>query len=197
MSALRPLAFWRHRMKTVSNKADTSVLEGVSRAHALPRPAIKWLGTGARIALRSFDFAHDADAICAFQQETYRVNFPDFDFTPEFDQAFRHDLRRASLDTAHEMFVLDNGAPVGFLWLVVCENTWTSERYGYINNIFVSPHLRGQGLACELMLQADAFFRNRRIRRVRLTVTSSNQDAVRLYERSGYEVTRWEMEKDL
>ena len=197
MNALRPLAFWRHRTKTAADKSETATFDGVSRARALPRPAIKWLGTGARIALRSFDFAHDADAICAFQQETYRVNFPDFDFTPEFDQAFRHDLRRASLDTAHEMFVLDEGELVGFLWLVVCENTWTSERYGYINNIFVSPRLRGQGLAGELMAQSDAFFRNRRIRRVRLTVTASNQEAVRLYERAGYEVTRWEMEKEL
>ena len=86
---------------------------------------------------------------------------------------------------------------VGFLWLVVCENSWTRERYGYINNIFVAPHLRGQGLAAELMLQSDTFFRNRRIQRVRLTVTSSNLDAVHLYQRCGYETTRWEMEKEV
>ena len=195
MNALRPLAFWRHRAKTAA--PETISADSVSRAREMPRPAIRWLGAGARIALRSFDFAHDADAICAFQEETYRVNFPDFEFTPEFTQAFRHDLRRAALDTAHEMFVLDEGAPVGFLWLVVCENTWTRERYGYINNIFVAPRLRGQGLAAELMAQSDAFFRNRRIKRVRLTVTASNMDAVHLYERCGYEVTRWEMEKEL
>ena len=195
MNALRPLAFWRHRTKTAASEVIS--VDGISRAREMPRPAIKWIGTGARIALRSFDFAHDADAVCAFQEETYRVNFPDFEFTPEFDQAFRHDLRRATLDTAHEMFVLDEGEPVGFLWLVVCENTWTRERYGYVNNIFVAPRLRGQGLAAELMAQSDAFFRNRRIKRVRLTVTASNMDAVHLYERCGYEVTRWEMEKEL
>ncbi len=201
MNALRPLAFWRRRAKisaldTIA-ASGTITADGLSRAREMPRPAIKWLGNGARIALRSFDFAHDADAVCAFQEETYRVNFPDFEFTPEFAQAFRHDLRRAALDTSHEMFVLDEGAPVGFLWLVICENNWTLERYGYINNIFINPRLRGQGLAAELMAQAEAFFRNRRIRRVRLTVTASNVEAVHLYERSGYQVTRWEMEKEL
>src|SRR4028119_679071 len=44
----------------------------------LPRPAIRWVGTDRRIALRPFDFTADADAVCAFQEETYSNNFPGF-----------------------------------------------------------------------------------------------------------------------
>jgi len=163
----------------------------------LPRPAIRWVGTDRRIALRPFDFTADADAVCAFQEETYTNNFPGFQYNDSFATAFRHDLRRASLDPQHGLFVLDDGTISGFLWLVICENTWTRERYGYVNNIYISPPRRGEGLAQELMQQTDAFFRNRRVKRVRLTVTAANTAASRLYQRNGYAVTRWEMEKDL
>ena len=163
----------------------------------LPRPALRWVGQAGRIALRPFDFAADADAVCAFQEETYSINFPDFRYTDSFAQAFRHDLRRAALDANHAVFVLDDGVVCGFLWLVICENNWTRERYGYVNNLYIAPTRRGQGLARELMTQSDSWFRSRRIRRVRLTVTTSNEEAVHLYENCGYSVTRWEMEKEL
>ena len=174
--------------------ATPNVMTGGRR---LPTAALRWVGTGGRIALRPFDFVADADAVCAFQEETYSINFPDFRYTDSFAQAFRHDLRRAALDPNHAVFVLDDGAVCGFLWLVICENNWTRERYGYVNNLYLAPSRRGQGLARELMTQSDTWFRSRRIRRVRLTVTTSNDEAVHLYENCGYRVTRWEMEKEM
>ena len=180
--------------------------------------------------MRAFEFLSDADAVCAFQGETYEFNFPDFRYTPDFGQAFRFDLRRASLDSQHGLFVLDDRwamagggtdaeagdvmrpadataldtpgkSPVrgvcGFLWLVLCQNTWTGERYGYVNNLYLAPHRRGQGLGRELLGQADTFFRSRGIHRVRLTVSAHNESAVHLYQNNGYGVTRWEMEKEI
>ena len=167
---------------------------GVSQ---LPRPAIRWVGTGGRIALRSFEWQADSNYVCSWQEETYGINFRDFRFTPEFADAFRHDLRRAALDINHGLFMLDDGAPCGFLWLVICQNSWTNERYGYVNNLFVVNSRRGQGLGEDLMNYADDWFRRRRISRIRLTVTVENDAACRLYERLGYEVKRWEMEKDI
>lgn len=172
-------------------------LEPMSGVRKLPRPALRWVGNGHRTALREFDFAADGDAVCAWQQETYSLNFPDFRFTDSFAAAFRHDLRRAALDPHHGIFVLDEGELSGFLWLVVCENTWTGERYGYVNNLYLTPQRRGAGLARELMQQAEKWFRERGIKRARLTVTTSNAAACRLYENCGYSTTRWEMEKEL
>ncbi len=175
-----------------------------ANAERMPRPALRWLGPRADMALRSFDFAADIDAVAAFQRDNYELNFPEFSYSRDFETAFRQDVRRAALDPNHAIYVLDEvGAPirgrhiVGFVWLVVCENGWTNERYGYINNLYLVPEKRGQGLAGELMAQSDAFFRTRRIRRVRLTVTASNARAAALYERSGFSTTRWEMEKDI
>ncbi len=168
----------------------------------LPNPALRWVGEAGRIALREFSFEADTETICSFQEETYALNFPSFHYTPGFAQAFRHDLRRATLDNHHGLFVLDErreekGDLAGFLWLVVCENNWTGERYGYINNVYVLPARRGQGLGQELMRYTDDFFRSRGVRRVRLTVTASNAEAATLYKHAGYDVTRWEMEKEL
>lgn len=165
--------------------------------HSLPKPALRWIGDGGRVALREFDFARDADAVCSWQQETYSLNFPDFRYTDSFSSAFRHDLRRGALDPHHAIFVLDDGQPLGFLWLVICENTWTGDRYGYVNNVYLTPSQRGHGLAREMMAHAERWFRSRGIKRARLTVTSSNGVACKLYESCGYETTRWEMEKEL
>src|SRR5687767_7893356 len=70
----------------------------------LPRPALRWVGPAGRIALREFHLESDADAVCAFQEDTYSLNFPDFHFTRGFAQAFRHDLLRATLDNHHGLF---------------------------------------------------------------------------------------------
>jgi ribosomal protein S18 acetylase RimI-like enzyme len=188
-----------HPQQAVANNTSntSNTLSSVAGVRALPRPAIKWIGPAGRMALREFDFASDADVICSWQEETYSTNFADFQYTDSFAAAFRHDLRRAALDPHHGLFVLDEGELVGFLWLVICENTWTRERYGYVNNLYIASARRKGGLARDLMGHADTWFRNHRIKRARLTVTVDNADACKLYERCGYDVARWEMEKNL
>jgi len=168
-----------------------------SGARALPRPAMRWLGPQGNVALRPFDFDADADAVCEFQNETYTLNFPDFHYDGAFSTAFRHDLRRAALDGQHGLFVLDENRPIGFIWLVICQNTWTNERYGYVNNLSILGERRGQGLGREMMRQADDFFRSRGVRVARLSVTVANRAACALYADSGYTTERWEMEKKL
>ncbi|MBW3637913.1 MAG: GNAT family N-acetyltransferase, partial [Armatimonadetes bacterium] len=78
-----------------------------------------------------------------------------------------------------------------------CQNTWTSERYGYINNLYIVPEKRGQKLGESLLGFSNEWFKSRRVSKLRLTVTASNQAACRLYEKGGYQVTRWEMEKEI
>lgn len=200
----------RTRWKTRSNKnalgqqSRSTPGESLVRTQAFPCPVIRWVAEG-RIALRSFVFDTDTEAICSFQEETYAFNFPDFRYTPKFSEAFRYDVRRAALDPDHGIFVLDDGRETkqktsniaGFLWVVLCHNNWSGERYGYVNNLYISPSRRGAGLSKELMKQSDEWFRSRGIKRIRLTVTASNESAVALYRSCGYDVDRWEMEKIL
>ncbi|RYX82508.1 GNAT family N-acetyltransferase [bacterium] len=162
-------------------------------------PVLRWVGTDSTIAIRSFDWENDADFICSWQRETYAINFPDFKLSLEFSGAFRHDLRRAFLDGNHALWMLEdaNGAPCGFIWVVLCTNSWTNERYGYVNNLFIESSYRGLHLGEDLLEHAAGWFRSRKVEKLRLTVTGSNASAVRLYERAGFTVERLEMERDL
>jgi len=200
---------WKNRSSEAAVPApSTPVTAPLSvnalRPQAFPSPIIRWVGEG-RIAVRNFVFDADTDAICSFQEETYALNFPDFQYSPKFADAFRHDLRRASLDPNHGIFVLDDGRETkkktgniaGFLWVVLCQNNWSGERFGYVNNLYVAPSRRGGGLSKELMKQSDEWFRMRGIKRIRLTVTATNESAIALYRSCGYAVDRWEMEKML
>ena len=154
--------------------------------------------------MRAFDWNADAQIISEWQRETYALNFPDFGYTPEFAAAFRHDLRRAALDENNGLFVLTElsadkpaGNLCGFIWIVLCRNNWTNESYGYINNLYVASSRRGSGLSDELMSYAENWFRERGVSKLRLTVTSTNVAACKLYERLGYQTQRFEMEKEI
>lgn len=147
--------------------------------------------------VRPFEFRRDADAVCGFQNDTYTLNFDDFEYTDAFARAFRHHLRRASLSDTNGVFVLQHYSDeiVGFLWLVIYRNEWTGNPYGYVNNLYVAPQHRGRGLGHRLMQQTDAFFSVHDVHDIRLSVTITNEAAMHLYKAHGFEVTRWEMEK--
>ncbi len=202
MISLWPWARAKHGEETL----QCSEVGPAARAdYNLPSTPIRWV-ENTDIALRPFVFESDANTICGFQEETYLLNFPDFRYTPAFANAFRYDLRRASFSPDHGIFVLENAAEsqtrklpsiAGFLWLMISQNSWSGERSGYVNNLYVSPSYRNQGMGRELLRQSDDFFRSREIVNIRLTVTQSNADAIALYRRNGFAVTRWEMEKKL
>ena len=65
-----------------------------------------------------------------------------------------------------------------------------NDRTGHITQICVSPEFRGTGLGYELMRRSLLRLLNAGCRRVSLTVTTSNDDALRLYQRLGFETTR-------
>ena len=198
MISLKRWGIWKPnaKPKAIASAPSTAAASGRTK----PRPVVRWIAEG-RVALRAFDFENDAEAVCSFQPETYSINFPDFVYTARFADAFRYDLRRATLDPNNALFVLDDARErqniIGFLWLVICQNNWTQERFGYVNNVYVAPHRRGSDLGAELLRQSDEWFRTRGIRRVRLNVTTSNAAALKLYEKNGYRVQRWEMEKEV
>ncbi len=191
-------------MKALSWRALFAPRQTADAAETAPaRPFLRRINADPRVGLRVFDWSADAEIVSEWQRETYALNFPDFGYTPEFAAAFRHDLRRAALDENNGLFVLSeldshNGEQLcGFVWVVLCHNNWTSERYGYINNLYIAPSRRGHGLSDELMSYAESWFRERRVSKLRLTVTSTNVNACRLYERLGYQTQRFEMEKDI
>ena len=148
--------------------------------------------------MRPFNWDRDAETVIAFQEDNFSLNFSDFIMTHRFEESFRADLRRAANDRSQGLFVIEvDGQLVAFLWLVILANNWTGERYGYINNLYVRPEFRHQGLGTQCMEKAESFFRSRGIRKVRLTVSCGNAAAVSLYQKMGYGTIRFDMEKEI
>jgi ribosomal protein S18 acetylase RimI-like enzyme len=65
-----------------------------------------------------------------------------------------------------------------------------NDHTGHITQICVAPEFRGTGLGYELMRHSLLRLLHTGCRRVSLTVTSSNQDAIRLYRRIGFKTIR-------
>ena len=65
-----------------------------------------------------------------------------------------------------------------------------NDRTGHITQICVAPQFRGTGLGYELMRRSLLRLLHIGCRRVSLTVTSANEEAIRLYRRMGFKTFR-------
>ncbi len=72
----------------------------------------------------------------------------------------------------------------------ICLSSLVAADVGHITQICVAPALQGAGLGYELMRRSLVSLAHAGCRRISLTVTSANRDAVRLYEKMGFETIR-------
>ena len=69
-------------------------------------------------------------------------------------------------------------------------DTWeTGSRIGEIESLSVLPHLRGSGLGSELLTRLEDHLLGLGVDDVILGALPGNSDAIRLYERRGYQAT--------
>jgi ribosomal protein S18 acetylase RimI-like enzyme len=61
---------------------------------------------------------------------------------------------------------------------------------GHITQLCVVPSARGLGLGYELLRHAISALRTHGARRISLTVTAANTEAIRLYEQCGFHEVR-------
>lgn len=71
--------------------------------------------------------------------------------------------------------------------LLLCSRV--REDVGHVTQICVAPEYRGGGLGTMLMRECAASLASRNFSKLTLTVTASNQNAVALYERLGFQAT--------
>ncbi len=145
--------------------------------------------------IRPYRQPQDFRAILDAQCDLYQINFPRFVCTPVFlaDQAQR--LRVAGRRPMENgIFVLDDQESLaGFVWVAVRVDLQGA--YGSVDQVYLKPPYRRQGYGELLMQAADDFIRRQGLKTARLYVTRDNRAAVQLYEKAGYEITRYEMER--
>lgn len=139
------------------------------------------------------DFRGMVDAQC----DLYQSNFPRFVCTHSFlaDQGQR--LKTAARRPfEHGIFVLDDSGTLGgFVWVAIRMDLQGA--FGSIDQVYLFPAYRHQGWGRRLLDAAEQFLKERGVHYARLYVTQENAEAVHLYENSGYDIIRYEMEKPL
>jgi GNAT superfamily N-acetyltransferase len=84
----------------------------------------------------------------------------------------------------------DNGKAVGMVNWIMHPSTWTDGDYCYLQDLFVSPDLRGGGVGKQLIDAVYTAARERGCSRVYWLTHESNTDAMKLYDkvaaRSGF-----------
>ncbi|MBX6341800.1 MAG: GNAT family N-acetyltransferase [Thermomicrobiaceae bacterium] len=81
------------------------------------------------------------------------------------------------------------GRIVGALQVNQRFSTWESADYGYIEDFCVDPEWRGRGVGSALLDYLARWAAGRGWARLDLDVQASNRDAVRFYQRHGFEDT--------
>jgi ribosomal protein S18 acetylase RimI-like enzyme len=72
--------------------------------------------------------------------------------------------------------------------IVLC--SFVADQVGHITQLCVTPHAKGAGLGYELLRSSMETLRAAGARRISLTVTAANAEAISLYERCGFHDTR-------
>ncbi|MBN1896367.1 MAG: GNAT family N-acetyltransferase [Candidatus Aenigmarchaeota archaeon] len=144
------------------------------------------------ITIRNFR-PDDIEKISFFKSESVKMNFPGCEFNPVLYRKLL--LKSVSMSPDYVKVAEDNGNVVGYVWFRVIDSS--VGMFGRFEHLFVDQSCRGKGVGRMLMESAEDFFRKSGIKTVKLTVTTTNEDAMKLYEKLGYRTKRYKMEKDL
>ena len=83
-----------------------------------------------------------------------------------------------------------DGQPAGYVYITQCYSAEVGGRCIFLEEIYLMPAFRGQGLGGEILAWIESQYPT--ARRFRLEVNDINRSAIRLYEKSGYEYLRYE-----
>lgn len=82
---------------------------------------------------------------------------------------------------------------VGYLWLSINTDGGTA----FISDFFVKEEYRNQGYGKQAMTALETFLVSQRIRQIKLRVAYHNQRALKLYQEIGFNITGYNMFKEI
>jgi len=92
--------------------------------------------------------------------------------------------------------VARDGGVVGFVMFTVESGSYEQEYIrGVVENLYVAPDRRGEGVGARLLAAAETVLENRGVEAVSLEVMADNDRARSFYRRQGYDPHRVELEK--
>ncbi len=135
-------------------------------------------------AFRPIEISSDWDKLVAFHRDTFCLSYGSDE---KFSEPAYREIMRDRLETfpQGQMMVLDGAAVAGQVELAIRE--CQGRRFGYVSLFYLAPAWRGQGLGWELTDFAETCFAAHGLDEYRLRVAAMNEQAVRFYERQGFE----------
>ncbi|MGD9276595.1 MAG: GNAT family N-acetyltransferase [Candidatus Pacearchaeota archaeon] len=106
----------------------------------------------------------------------------------EFNEILENNKKRILL------FLEDDGEKIGFLIATLIKNIY-SRNNCYLDDIFILKNCRRRGLAAKFMNEFNKLLKKKKIGSLLLGVNLKNKVAQKLYEKLGFKVTHYEMEK--
>lgn len=95
--------------------------------------------------------------------------------------------RLPQLDSVPTLMPASVIPPIACLWMGNAVDQIRGDRHAHIFLVYVVPTERRRGIGAALLRQAEAWARERGDRQIGLQVFCSNQAALHLYEKSGYQ----------
>jgi ribosomal protein S18 acetylase RimI-like enzyme len=84
---------------------------------------------------------------------------------------------------------------VAYINCKIHKSFWVNR--GYVDDIFVLRDYRRKGFATKLIKEFSNFLKKKKINEFELSVNPKNKNAIKLYEKIGFEMSKYEMRKKL
>lgn len=106
---------------------------------------------------------------------------------------------QGSQGVPNEAFVMEDphGLLAGYIWLCEKKDEWTSQKEGFILDLYVNPELRGRGLGRRLMQWAEQWAQIKGYRHLSFSIFPSNDVTRQLSDSLGYRMDSLRMRKRL
>ena len=88
------------------------------------------------------------------------------------------------------ILVYQGQEPAGYIYVTQCYSAEVGGRCIFLEELYLMPAFRGRGLGREILAWIERQYPT--ARRFRLEVNEVNQNAVHLYQKSGYEYLRYD-----
>ncbi len=125
-------------------------------------------------------------------QKMQELNFPN---SYPHQEMFEKRIRQEHELGAAYFFIQEQGKIIGSLILMIKENPYRRKKYGDIRNIYLEPECRGKGYGKTMLEFADQYFKQHGCSYAFAGIAAHNPASNALFEKAGYNKTRYILEK--
>jgi ribosomal protein S18 acetylase RimI-like enzyme len=107
-----------------------------------------------------------------------------------FDPFANENLLRRVVDLNDLIVAEVNGSFAGFVYFFVGDHPWfdlETDKFGHVMEVHVKPQYQGRGIATSMLDYAIEDLRKRNVRTVYIDTGANNAEALRLYEKLGFQ----------